>query len=150
MYRHILIPTDGSPLSEEAIPHGVALAVATGARISFLTVSQPFHTFSLHAEQVEETLESYRERIRERAERILREGDRKAEAAGVPHDLIHVEDDQPFRAIIQTAEEGGCDLIAMASHGRRGALVLGSETVRVLTHSTLPVLVLRPERTVQR
>ena len=146
MYRHILVPTDGSPLSDEATSHAVALAVVTGARISFLTVTSPFHMFSFDAEQLEETPASYREHVQQRATHILVTADKIAEAAGVAHDLHHVENDEPYRAIIRVAEENGCDLIAMASHGRSGvsALVLGSETVKVLTHSTIPVLVLRP------
>jgi nucleotide-binding universal stress UspA family protein len=145
MYKHLLIPTDGSPLSDEAITHGVALAAETGAKVTFLTVIEPFHTFSLGVDQLEETPDTYRKQMQEHATRILAGAARIAAAAGLPHEVIHVEDDQPYRAIIRTAEQKGCDLIAMASHGRRGvsALVLGSETVKVLTHSTIPVLVYR-------
>jgi nucleotide-binding universal stress UspA family protein len=145
MYNHLLVPTDGSPLSEEAIRQGVEFAAGTGARVSFLTVTEPFHTFSFEVDQLEDTPDPYRKHMEERATRILTEADKIAEAARVAHDLIHVEDDEPYRAIIRTAEQKGCDLIAMASHGRRGvkAVVLGSETVKVLTHSTIPVLVYR-------
>jgi nucleotide-binding universal stress UspA family protein len=145
MYKHLLIPTDGSPLSDEAITHGVVLAAETGAKVTFLTVIEPFHTFSLGVDQLEETPDTYRKQMQEHATRILAGTARIAAAAGLPHEVIHVEDDQPYRAIIRTAEQKGCDLIAMASHGRRGvsALVLGSETVKVLTHSTIPVLVYR-------
>jgi nucleotide-binding universal stress UspA family protein len=142
MYRHILIPTDGSPLSDEAVTHGVALAAETGARVSFLTVTEPFHTFSFGVDQLEDTPETYRTHMKDRATGILIKADKVAEAARVTHDVVHVEDDQPYRAIIHVAEQKGCDLIAMASHARRGvsAMVLGSETVKVLTHSTVPVL----------
>jgi nucleotide-binding universal stress UspA family protein len=145
MYHHILIPTDGSPLSDEAVRHGVELAADTGAKILFLTVTEPFHTFSLGIDQVEDTRGSYGAHMLERAARILQGAGAVATASGVPYETTHSEDDQPYRAIIRTAEESGCDLIAMASHGRRGvsALVLGSETVKVLTHSTIPVLVYR-------
>jgi nucleotide-binding universal stress UspA family protein len=145
MYNHLLIPTDGSPLSDEAIRHGVALAAETGAKVTFLTVIEPFHTFSLGVDQLEETADSYQKHMQERAARILAGAAKVATAAGVAHEAIQTEDDQPYQAIIRTAEQKGCDLVAMASHGRRGvsALVLGSETVKVLTHSAIPVLVYR-------
>ena len=145
MYKHLLIPTDGSSLSEEAVTHGVALAAETGAKVTFLTVVEPFHTFSLGVAQLEETRDTYRKHMQERATRILAEAVKVAAAAGVAHESIQMEDEHPYLAIIRTAEQKGCDLIAMASHGRRGvsALVLGSETVKVLTHSAIPVLVYR-------
>jgi nucleotide-binding universal stress UspA family protein len=145
VYKHILIPTDGSPLSAEAIRHGVALAKESDATVSFLTVSEPFHVFSLEVDQVEDTPAEYRRHAEARARRALEEASQVAQAAGVPNETIHVVDDQPYLAIIRTAEERGCDLVAMASHGRRGlsAVVLGSETVKVLTHSDIPVLVYR-------
>ena len=145
MYHHILIPTDGSLLSAEAIRHGVELAKDTNADITFLTVTEPFHVFSLEVDQVEDTPAQYRTHAKERAQRALGEAVATARAAEVSCEAVHVEDDQPYRAIIRTAQEKGCDLIAMASHGRRGlsALVLGSETLKVLTHSAIPVLVYR-------
>ena len=148
MYRHILIPTDGSPLSDEAVTQGVALAAETGARVSFLVVTEPFQTFSFGVDQLEGTPDTYRRHMKDRATGILIKADKVAEAARVIHDVAHVEDDQPYRAIIHIAEQKGCDLIAMASHSRRGvsAMVLGSETLKVLTHSTLPVLVYRSSR----
>jgi nucleotide-binding universal stress UspA family protein len=145
MFRHLLIPTDGSPLSNEAVRQGVELAADTGAAIHFITVTEPFHAFSLGVDQVEDTRGSYGVHMRERAARILGEVSEIAVAAGVTCKTTHAEDDQPYRAIIRTAEENGCDLIAMSSHGRRGvsAILLGSETVKVLTHSAIPVLVYR-------
>src|SRR5829696_2316266 len=148
MYRHVLIPTDGYPLSIEAITHGVKLAQEIGARVSILTVTEPFHVFSFGVEQLENTPGEYRRHMKDRSARSLGEAARVAAAARVPHEEIHVEDDEPYRAIIRVAQERGCDLIVMASHGRRGvsALVLGSETVKVLTHSSVPVLVYRAAR----
>jgi len=145
MYRHLLIPTDGSPLSDEAVNHGVELAAYFAAGVSFLTVTDPFLTFSLRPDQLEQTPDTYRKHMGQRATRILTEAAKVALGAGVDHEIIHVEHDQPYLAIIRTAEKKKCDLIAMASHGRRGvsALVLGSETVKVLTHSIIPVLVYR-------
>ena len=145
MYRRLLIPTDGSLLSGEAIQHAVELAASIGAKVLFITVSAPFRKFSLEVGQVEDTLEAYRVHMEERARRILDQAGRVAAAASVPFEVRHVEDNQPYRAIIREAEENGCDLIAMASHGLRGmsTLVLGSETVKVLTHTSIPVLVYR-------
>jgi nucleotide-binding universal stress UspA family protein len=148
MYRHILIPTDGYALSMEAITHGVELARETRARVSIVTVTEPFHAFSFGIVQPEHTPGDYRRDMEERAAHSLAEAGKVATAAGVIHEEIHAEDDAPYRAIIRVAEERGCDLIVMASHGRRGvaALVLGSETVEVLTHSSIPVLVYRARK----
>jgi nucleotide-binding universal stress UspA family protein len=145
VYSHALIPTDGSRLSTEAVTHGVEFAKETGARVTLLTVTEPFHTFALSVDQVEDTPREYRTHMHERAARVLSSAAEVAKASGVSYEEVHVEDDYPYRAIIRTAEAKGCDLIIMASHGRRGisALVLGSETVKVLTHSTIPVLVHR-------
>jgi nucleotide-binding universal stress UspA family protein len=145
MYKHLLIPTDGSPLSDEAVAYGLDIAKETGAKVTFLTVTEPFHVFSLSVDQLEDTPSTYREHMHARAERILAGAAKAADAAQVGHEEIHVEDEEPYWAIIKIAEQKGCDLITMASHGRKGvtALVLGSETVKVLTHSAIPVLVYR-------
>lgn len=148
MYRHILIPTDGSELSEKAIEHGVAFAKSINARITALTVSIPFHIFTVTQGMTTETLERYKERMETVAARYLSAVKNTAIAAAVRCDMVHVEHDQPYRAILDTAARRLCDLIVMGSHGRRGvsAIVLGSETVKVLTHSSIPVLVFRAPR----
>ena len=145
MYNHILIPTDGSALSGEAVTYGVRLAKAVGAKVSLLTATEPFHLFSLEVDQLEDTPDEYQRHTGERAARILASGAAIAAGEGVVPDKIHVKADHPYQAIIAAAEDKGCDLIVMASHGRRGvsALVLGSETMKVLTHSSVPVLVYR-------
>ncbi|WP_445502409.1 universal stress protein [Microvirga sp. G4-2] len=143
MYRHILIATDGSSLATRGVAHGVQLAKALNAKVTLLTVSERFHTFSLEAEQLEETASSYKAHAAKEASKILEDASRIAADAGVEASLIHREDDEPYQAIIRAAEGRGCDLIVMASHGRGGvsAMFLGSETVKVLSHSKLPVLV---------
>jgi nucleotide-binding universal stress UspA family protein len=148
VYKHLLVPTDGSQLSVEAIKHGVAFAKDAGAKISFLTVTEPFHTISFEADQLEATASGYQKYMADRAARCLAEAAKLAKDAGISFEELHVVDDQPYRAIIHTAEAKGCDLIVMGSHGRRGisAIVLGSVTVKVLTHSTIPVLVYRLPR----
>ncbi len=145
MYKHILIPTDGSDLSDLAISKTVALAGILGAKVTVLTVTEPFHVFSMGAEQLENTRPDYERYVAERSASILSGATAKAEAAGVETAGVAVESASPYQAIIDAAVAHGCDLIAMASHGRSGlaGLVLGSETVKVLTHSAIPVLVYR-------
>jgi nucleotide-binding universal stress UspA family protein len=145
MYTHILIPTDGSDLSNKAIQHGINVAKAGNVKVTAITVSTPFHVLAAEPAMVTDTPESYTKRMAETAAKYLGVVKDAAAASGVACDLVHVEHEHPYQAIIDTAKKKGCDLIVMASHGRRGisAIVLGSETVKVLTHSTIPVLVYR-------
>jgi nucleotide-binding universal stress UspA family protein len=145
MYRHILIPTDGSELSEKAIKQGLALAKSIGAKVTAITVSETFHTFSVDPVIVTDTPKQYQTHCDARAERYLSIAKNAAKDASVPYEGVHVMHDHPYEAIVGAAKEKGCDLICMASHGRKGmsAIVLGSETVKVLTHSKIPTLVCR-------
>jgi nucleotide-binding universal stress UspA family protein len=145
MYKSILIATDGSSLSARAVDHGTSLAKALGATVLLLTVSERFHVFALEAEQLEETSASFKEHMQKQAERTLSEAAEIARSVGVEARTVHLEDDAPYQAIIRTAESQRCDVIVMASHGRGGvsALLLGSETMKVLSHSKIPVLVVR-------
>lgn len=145
MYRHILVPTDGSPLSVKAVENSLAFAKAVNARVTLLTVTEPFHIFSADANQLSASREDYRRHAKEMAGRYLADAQARAKAMGVACAALHVEHEHPYQAIIDAAAQQGCDLIAMASHGRRGmaAIVLGSETAKVLTHSAIPVLVYR-------
>ena len=145
MYRKVLVPTDGSPLSAAAIPQAVALAKSIGAKVMGVTVSVPFHTFALDPMMVSERKDTYKKHCEELAAKSLGVIKTAASAAGVPCEVMHVNAEHPYEGIIDTAKTAGCDLIFMASHGRRGAsaLLLGSETVKVLTHSKIPVLVSR-------
>ena len=145
MFKHILIPTDGSPLSTTAIQNAMQLARDVKARVTVITVMEPFHIFSMDSVQLADTRSAYETHAKEAAKRCLEAATRQAEALGVECEAIHLEHAMPYKAITDTAAAKGCDLIAMASHGRRGAaaLILGSETVKVLTHSSLPVLVYR-------
>jgi len=144
MYRHILIPTDGSDLSAQAVEHGVALAKALGAKVTFLTVSEPFYVSAFEPSVVEQ----YEKYVAALAANNLDAAKRAADAAGIACELVSFQHERPYQAIIATAAERGCDVIVMASHGRRGvsAIVLGSETVKVLTHSTIPVVVVRGQK----
>jgi nucleotide-binding universal stress UspA family protein len=145
MHRHILIPTDGSELSQKAIDYGMALAKSVNAKVTVLTVSTPFYTLVVEPGMVTDTPEQYGKRMATLAAKYLNVAKEAALAAGVSCDTMHVEHDHPYLAIIETASQKSCDLIVMASHGRRGisAIVLGSEAVKLLTHSTIPVLVFR-------
>jgi nucleotide-binding universal stress UspA family protein len=146
MYTNILIATDGSELAGNAVQHGIALAMRIVAKVTVLTVSAPFHVFTTDLEMVlEDTAAQYQAGMQQRAEKILGAVAHLAQAAGVACETVHVEHEHPYQAIIDTAASRGCDLIVMASHGRRGisAIVLGSETVKVLTHSKIPILVHR-------
>jgi len=145
MFKNILIATDGSELALKAVEHGIALAKSIGAKVTVVTVSLPFHVFTLDPLVVEDTADQYKKRMQDHASKLLGSVAGAAKAAGIACETVQVEHEHPYRAIIDTATSRGCDLITMASHGRRGvsALLLGSETVKVLTHSKIPVLVHR-------
>lgn len=147
MYRHILLPSDGSELALRATHTAIGLARATGARITAMyavpeyippvDAMVPVYQFP--------SKEEYERQAAAEAEVVLREVAAACAEAEVPCELTHGIDSHPYRLILKTAEERGCDLIVMSSHGRRGlsALLLGSETQKVLTHGSLPVLVVR-------
>ena len=145
MYKSILLATDGSDLAGRAVAQGIAFAKEIGARITAVTVVEPFAVFSVRPEQVEYTRTAYAEHANQYAREVLTAVAAQAEAAGVACETVQVSHAHPYQGIIDTAQTHGCDLIMMASHGRRGvaAIVLGSETVKVLTHSGIPVLVYR-------
>jgi nucleotide-binding universal stress UspA family protein len=143
MYKSILIPTDGSDLAQKAIRDGVSLSKAIGAKITVLTVTTPFHIITTDPQSIEDTRPEYNERMAKHAATVLQAAANVAKASGVACDAVHVEHEHPYQAIIDTAISRGCDLIDMASHGRHGvsAILIGSETLKVLTHSKIPVLV---------
>lgn len=140
-----MIPTDGSDLAAKAVEHGVAFAKEIGAKVTAVTVTEPFAVFALAPSQLEYTRDAYTKQADAYAEQALGAVAAAAERAGIVCEVLHVEREHVYEAIIDTATASGCDLIVMASHGRRGvsAVVLGSETVKVLTHSKIPVLVYR-------
>jgi nucleotide-binding universal stress UspA family protein len=145
MFKHILIPTDGSDLSRKAILYGVQLAKESGAKVTGLTVAEPYRPVAMDTVLIPLDEGDYEEQSRVLSERAMEQVRMAADAARVSCETIRDVNDQPYRAIIDAAHALGCDLIVMASHGRRGisALLLGSETSKVLTHSTIPVLVYR-------
>ena len=145
MFKHILIPTDGSPLSERAALGAVHLAKSLSARVTAIYASVPFHVFAVDPVMVSDTEDTYQRTCEKRAAAYLEWVRVAAKTSNVPFDALHVFAESPYTAIIDAAKEKGCDAICMASHGRKGvaALVLGSETAKVLTHSTIPVVVWR-------
>jgi len=147
MYKHILLPTDGSALSEKANVHAIGLAQALNARLTVLHVSAEYPTPIVAEGIVLEpiSLAEYEARASEQARNILEPVKRRAEAVGVQCDTLHKIAPIPWEAIVEAARSVGADVIAMASHGRRGlaALILGSETQRVLMHTDRPVIVVR-------
>jgi nucleotide-binding universal stress UspA family protein len=145
MSKHLLLPTDGSAASEATIHRVMAMAKETGAKVTGLHVIQPFHVFAYDVEMVETTNLTYMAQAQARAERYLEPILKAAREMGVACETLVVTNEHPFEAIIGTARERGCDLIVMCSHGRSAlqSLILGSQTQKLLAHSTLPVLVLR-------
>jgi nucleotide-binding universal stress UspA family protein len=145
MYKHILLPTDGSELAATAVRHGIALAKSIGAKITVLTTTEPFHAFATDARMIADSAPVYKQEAAAFAAKTLDAVATAAAAARVPCETIHLEQGFPYEGIIKTANDRACDLILMASHGRRGvsAILLGSETMKVLTHSRIPVLVYR-------
>jgi nucleotide-binding universal stress UspA family protein len=145
MYHRILLPTDGSDASRRAVQAGVGLARSVGAEVVGLHVTPPFHVVTANSRMLEDTPDQYAADCSQRARRMLADVEGAAHEAGVTFRLEHASSDDPYEAIVDTARRLHCDLIVMASHGRRGVkgLLLGSETQKVLVHSNIPVLVQR-------
>ena len=150
MYRHILIPTDGSELAEHAVTNGLSLAKSVGAKVTVIIVEEPFSWLAVSDLKAQQSfwrgrLGKYSEQIKKHAASVLNSVANAAKQTGVSCDTVQVENAQPYQAIIATAADSGCDLIVMASHGRSGlsTVVLGSVTNKVLAHTKTPVLVCR-------
>jgi nucleotide-binding universal stress UspA family protein len=144
MYKRILFPTDGSEITQKALASAISLARLTGAEIFALSVKEPFPYSAISEMQPVPPQEFYDAQERIAAERV-KAAQAAAAGAGVKCQAHTVEALHPWEAILDHADKQGCDVIVMASHGRRGvaALLLGSETQRVLLHAKLPVLVVR-------
>lgn len=147
MFKHILVPTDGSPFSRDAVCQAVTLAKENGAKVSalFVKLPAPAHYWS-HVIWVNLPEPSAFEEFAEKeAQEALDFVEAQCRDAGIECNKLSVTNEHVYQAIIDEATKNNCDLVFMASHGRRGvdALVLGSETHKVLTHSKIPVLVYR-------
>ncbi len=148
MYKHILIATDGSELAAKGVEHGLALAGPLGAKVTVLTVTEPLEARAARAAiaaGVRDPATRYDQAIDETMKERFAEIEKSAKSHGIPVELVHEIDEYPAEAIVRSAKLLGCDLIVMSSHGRRGArrLILGSQTSEVVTHTTIPVLVIR-------
>jgi len=146
-YSHLLVPSDGSDRSQRAVREAVRLAVALGARITVLTVEQqPRMPVPGMGERLDgATLATLASAAREESKRVLAEALAIAAAAGVAATVERISGERPHQAIVAAADRLACDLIVMASHGRRGfqRMLLGSQTQRVLVQASVPVLVTR-------
>ena len=144
MYKHILLPTDGSALSKAAVKHGIDLAKAIGAKVTALVVSTPVNSLVVDPSIVSGALDQYKALVASQTAKFLDNIKTDAAKADVACNLLCIEYDKPYEAIIDTAKNNGCDLVVMASHGLCGvSAILGSETLKVLTHTSVPILVYR-------
>ena len=144
MYKHILLPTDGSDLSKAAMKHGIALAKAIGAKVTALVVSTPLNSLVVDPDIVSSALDQYKALVASQTAKYLDNIKNGAVEAGVDCSALCIEHDKPYEAIVDTAKNNRCDLVVMASHGLRGvSAILGSETLKVLTHTSVPILVYR-------
>lgn len=146
MFKHILIPTDGSELSEKAVKAGIDFAKSIGAKVTgFRAVDLYPWAYGDYVPLDVYSPEQRTEQEIALSTRILKSVTDYAKTAEVPCQVFHAKSIVPYEGIIKAAEDKGCDLIFMASHGRRGlaGLLLGSETAKVLTHCKIPVLVYR-------
>ncbi|MEP9398694.1 universal stress protein [Mesorhizobium sp. KR2-14] len=149
MYKHILIATDGSELAQKGVDHGLSLAKSLGGKVTIMTVTEPFPIYGMAGSFAwvgsPADIESYNASSKEFAEKVLGAAKEAADRMGVPAETIHADDSTPAEAILAMAEAKDCSLIVMASHGRRGLgrMLLGSQTLEVLTHSKVPVLVVK-------
>jgi nucleotide-binding universal stress UspA family protein len=148
MFKHILLPTDGSKLSNRAVDRGLELAKSLKARVTSIHVVPEFRMVADDSFVTPRSVElkiRYEKEARDGAAKMLDKVAERAKAAGVKHDAVVVVSDVPYQEIIDAARKQKCDLIMMASHGHHGiaGLLLGSETAKVLTHSKVPVLVVR-------
>ena len=149
MYNHILITTDGSDFSLQGVDHGIALAKATGAKLTLVTVTQPFPLIAGGMGEAAyvsaEVMESYDQAQSAMASDLLEAAKARAAQQGLALETLHIPDAQAAAAILQAAKDLGCDLICMASHGHRGLkrLLLGSQAAEVVAHAPMPVLIVR-------
>lgn len=145
MYKHILVPTDGSPLASKAVQSAIAFAAEVGAKVTGYYAIEDMNMHHVGAHLTKDLIEEFERRSRAAAEEHAAEPANAAKAAGVPYDWKVSKVVQPHEGIIEAAKDCGADIIFMASHGHRGltGMIVGSVTQKVLTHSKIPVLVFR-------
>jgi nucleotide-binding universal stress UspA family protein len=149
MHKHILIPTDGSPTAQRGVDYGLALARDLGAKVTVLTITDPYSrsgkAVGAPRRPLEEEMHEFSRNQQVEADKILKKVKADAARLGVDTALVHVSEARPAEAILQVAEARGAHLIVIGSHGRRGVnrLLLGSQTAEVLAQTALPVLVVK-------
>ncbi len=145
MFKTILVPTDGSTLAEQAIHEAVLFAKESDGYVVGLSVAEPYPFSPMAESSMTQECAHYEDRMMERARRNVQKVAEEARAMKVPCETVVEQSFSPYEKIIDTARNMSCDVIFMASHGRKGLseLLLGSETQKVLAHSTIPVLVIR-------
>jgi nucleotide-binding universal stress UspA family protein len=145
MYKHILIATDGSDLAGKAVVEGLNLAKALGAQVTIATVTEPWATQMAGEAAIVFPFEDYDKAMAANATEILSKASEAAGNAAVSCSTVHVRERHAAEGLLETAKARNCDLIVMASHGRRGLarLLLGSQAQSVVTHSPIPVLICR-------
>ncbi len=145
MYKNILVATDGSELGRKAVQEGVKLAKSLSAKVVITTVTEPWTAVVPGEMGIAFPIDDYDKGCAAKAAAILAASAEIAKAAGVACETLHIKEQFPADGIIEAAKQRGCDLILMSSHGRRGVsrLLLGSQANNVVTHSTLPVLIIR-------
>ncbi|MGP2491063.1 universal stress protein [Mesorhizobium sp. PUT5] len=147
MYTHILISTDGSELAQNGVDHGLSLAKALGSKVTIITATEafPIPTGVAAWGVTPGDIARYAADCEKATETLLASVKATAEGMGIEARTVHVPDARAAAAILETAQRDGCNLIVMASHGRRGVkrLLLGSQTAEVLANSSIPVLVVR-------
>lgn len=148
MYANILLSTDGSDVARKGVEHGIALAKALNAKATIVTVTESYPVdygggFDSGWVPSQEDIDSFDAACKQRANKVLDQARSMAEQSGLSVELLHIPNEHPATAIVETAKSRGCDLIVMASHGRRGLrkLFLGSQTSEVLANGSVPVLV---------
>ena len=145
MYKHILIATDGSEIAGKAVSHGVDLAKSIGAKLSAVTVTEPYETVVVVETMAMILPGDYDKQSEVSANKILSTVTSAAQTAGIKCSVIHQQNRFPYEGVIEAAEKVGADLIVVGSHGRRGieGLLLGSQATKLLTHTKIPSLVVR-------
>ena len=145
MYKNLLIPTDGSELADKGVAHGLALAKALGAKVTIVTVSDPWTVFATGEIGASFPVDEYERACEMSAQALLADVAKRAAAAGVECQTRYIKDQFPAEGILEAAKWMQADLIVMASHGRSCVkrLLLGSQANKVVTHSEVPVLICR-------
>ncbi len=145
MYKNLLIASDGSEISGKAVEQGLALAKALNAKVTIVTVTEPWTAVVSGEMGIAFPIDEYEQGCAANAAKVLDAATAMAKQMGVPCDTLHMKDQFPAEGIVEAAKQRGSDLVVMASHGRRGVsrLLLGSQANKVVTHSAVPVLICR-------